>query len=125
MTSPTRLTLLSALLLLISAPALAAAEEVRITLSDYKITSTRTTFTQGVPYRFVVVNAVQREHEWVILPRGVTNTKKALLEVEEDDLKPGQTATRTFTFKKAGNFEFSCHIGRHYRKGMLLPIVVQ
>ncbi|AGY59483.1 cupredoxin domain-containing protein [Gloeobacter kilaueensis] len=99
--------------------------DVKITLGEYTVESSLTSFEKGVPYHFIIENAGQREHEWMIIPRSERDTKKALIEVEEDDLKPGATAVRDFTFKEAGEFEFACHVGRHYSKGMVLAITVK
>ncbi len=99
--------------------------DVTVTLSEYKFQSSLTTFSQGVPYRFIVMNAGRKEHEFAIMPKGVSDTSKALVEVDEDDLPPNTTVTRTFTFNQTGDFEFACHVGHHYEKGMVLPIVVQ
>jgi uncharacterized cupredoxin-like copper-binding protein len=100
----------------------AEPEEVKITLSDYKIAASKTSFELGKPYRFVIANAGNKEHEWLIAPRGVD---RPLIEVEEDELEPGMVARRDFTFKQAGAFEFSCHYRNHYRRGMKLPISVK
>jgi uncharacterized cupredoxin-like copper-binding protein len=122
---PIRLSsLLAAALALPGAAALAhpQPQEVKITLTDYKIASSVTTFEKGKPYRFVVTNTGKKDHEWLIAPRG---KDEPFIEVEEDELEPGKTATREFTFAQAGNFEFSCHYRNHYSKGMKLAITVK
>ncbi|BAU15805.1 hypothetical protein LEP3755_63700 (plasmid) [Leptolyngbya sp. NIES-3755] len=103
---------------------------VNITLApqaqgEYRIESSMTTFSKGVPYRFSIRNAGKKPHEFAIMPPGKTDTRLALLEIEEDELLPNSAATRDFTFSKAGDLEFACHFGNHYSKGMMLPITVR
>jgi uncharacterized cupredoxin-like copper-binding protein len=99
--------------------------EVQITLSEFKIESPQTSFTTGTPYRFVIKNEGTVSHDWAIMPRGETNTSRALVQVDDSQLPPGATVTREFTFTQAGDFEFACHVPGHYEAGMLLPITVQ
>jgi uncharacterized cupredoxin-like copper-binding protein len=99
--------------------------EVQLTLSEFKIDSPQTTFTTGTPYRFVIKNEGTISHDWAIMPRSETDESQALIKVDEDQLPPGATVTREFTFTQAGDFEFACHVPGHYEAGMLLPITVQ
>jgi len=99
--------------------------EVQIALSEFKIESTQTTFTVGTPYRFVIKNGGKTLQDWAVMPRGATDESQALIQVDEDELPPGATVTREFTFTQAGDFEFACHVAGHYEAGMLLPITVQ
>lgn len=99
--------------------------EVQITLSEFKIESSQTTFTTGTPYRFVIKNEGSVAHDWAIMPRGGTDTSQALVQVDEDELPPGATVTQEFTFTESGDWEFACHVPGHYEAGMLLPITVQ
>ncbi len=99
--------------------------EVQITLSEFKIESSQTTFASGTPYRFVIKNEGTISHDWAILPRGETDESQALIKVDEDQLPPGATVTREFTFTQTGDFEFACHVPGHYEAAMLLPIAVQ
>ncbi len=99
--------------------------EVQITLSEFRIDSSQTNFTTGMPYRFMIKNEGTVAHDWSIMPRGGTDESQALIKVDEDQLPPGATVTREFTFTQAGDFEFACHVPGHYEAGMLLPITVQ
>src|SRR5512135_2149041 len=47
------------------------SQQVRVTLSDNKITSSLTTFTIGKPYHFVVTNTGNVAHQFVIAPMGM------------------------------------------------------
>jgi uncharacterized cupredoxin-like copper-binding protein len=104
--------------------------EVRVILGrsqagEYAIESPITTFKMGVPYRFVIRNAGRKLHEFLILPRGNSDTRQALVAVEEDDLRPNSVVVRELTFSKSGNYEFACRYSNHYERGMVLPIVVK
>ncbi len=99
--------------------------EVQITLSEFKIDAPQTTFTTGTSYRFVIKNEGTISHDWAIMPRGETDASGALVQVDEEQLPPGATVSREFTFAQAGDFEFACHVPGHYEAGMLLPITVQ
>jgi uncharacterized cupredoxin-like copper-binding protein len=120
-----------AVALLVSACGSAGAQssgsstEVQINLSEFKIESPQTTFTTGMPYRFVIKNEGTISHDWAIMQRGEIDESQALIKVDKDQLPPGATVTREFTFTEAGDFEFACHVPGHYEAGMLLPITVQ
>lgn len=113
--------------------------EVKITLTDFGIESSRTSFEAGVPYHFVVTNKGAIEHE-IMLMAPLTEDqmsmnmdmeemdKMALAHVEADELQTGDTAEFDYTFTEpapAGTLEFSCHIAGHYEAGMKLPITVK
>lgn len=93
-------------------------------VGEYRIKSALTTFQAGIPYRFVVRSAGKKVHEFLIMPRGESDTRKALLAVEEEDLRPNNVVTRNLTFSQTGDYEVACRVGRHYEKGMVLPISV-
>ena len=59
------------------------------------------------------------------MPRGATDTTKALIAMSDNDLTPGATVSHDFIFSQAGNLEFACHLTRHYEAGMKLGIVVK
>jgi uncharacterized cupredoxin-like copper-binding protein len=101
--------------------------DVQITLTDFKVESSLTAFSVGVPYHFIITNKGSVAHELAIMaPTGDMST--ALLTVAEKDLQAGASKTADFTFTKAapdGTLEFACHITGHYEAGMHLPIVVK
>jgi uncharacterized cupredoxin-like copper-binding protein len=109
--------------------------QVQVTLTDFKIDSSLTTFSVGVPYHFVVTNKGAVNHEFVIMPpeQGVQGSETqlpstALAGILGKDLTPGATKTLDYTFTKAapaGSLEFACHLPGHYEAGMHTPIVVQ
>jgi uncharacterized cupredoxin-like copper-binding protein len=110
--------------------------EVKISVNEYKITSSLTTFKVGVTYHFVVTNNGTAVHElWIMPPPTVNMTadqvqalKGSALDGTGDSLTPGVTQTMTYQFLKAypaGTLEFACHLPGDYEAGMKLPIVVQ
>jgi len=109
------------------------ATTVTVTLTDFKIDSSLTSFSVGVPYHFVVTNKGAITHEFEIMPPGqAENTpdqlpKTALAGIKGNDLTPGTTKTLDYTFTQApaGGLEFACHMAGHYEAGMHLPITVK
>ncbi len=114
------------------------ATEVKVTLSEFKVDSSLTNFSVGVPYRFVVSNKGAIPHEVMVISTEVGKMasgammeemhEKALFEIEESELGPGATKTLEFTFTEpaaSGTLEFACYVPGHYEGGMKLPITVQ
>jgi uncharacterized cupredoxin-like copper-binding protein len=109
--------------------------QVQVTLTDFKIDSSLTTFSVGVPYHFVVTNKGAVAHEFAIMPpeQGTQGSdtqlpSTALAGILGKDLTPGATKTLDYTFTQAapaGSLEFACHLPGHYEAGMHTPIVVQ
>jgi uncharacterized cupredoxin-like copper-binding protein len=110
---------------------------VNVTLTEYKITASQTTFTTGVKYHFVVTNQGQGSHELMLMPpvngdMGMGSNmgdldKMALARVDESHLPPGANQSFDYTFTDpaaTGKLEFACHVGDHYEMGMRLPITV-
>jgi uncharacterized cupredoxin-like copper-binding protein len=104
--------------------------EVQITLSDYKIQSSLTTFTAGKPYYFVITNKGAVTHEFMIMPPGMGGHIKTLNKMSfaaVENIAAGETTTLKFTFERTASpqhLEFSCHYADHYARGMMLPVVV-
>ncbi len=107
--------------------------EVDVTLGDFTIQSSLTTFKAGVPYRFVIVNNSQHLHNFNINPpvdvAGSLDQAqaKALLTVDQGQLPIGGGTTLTYTFPASAvgqKLEMSCLIRRHYDSGMRLAITV-
>ena len=81
----------------------------------------------GETIRFVVTNAGQLHHEFII---GDTNEQEEHAEMmrkmpnmkHEDNntltLAPGETKTLLWEFEKGGEFEIACHVPGHYEAGM-------
>jgi len=105
---------------------------VTITLTEFKIASSLSTFKVGVPYHFVVTNAGTTTHELMIMPtaKGTASEDERdaseLFEISE--LDPGQSGTKDFTFTAAapaGVLEMACHVPGHYESNMRQAIIVQ
>jgi len=113
------------------------SNDVTITLTDFGIESSRTTFEVGVPYHFVVTNNGVINHEIMLMspmPDGELGMDMeemdamALAMIEEDELTPGTTMSFDYTFTEpapAGTLEFACHVEGHYDAGMKLAVTVK
>lgn len=108
--------------------------DVEISLTDFKIEPSQTTFQPNVSYHFVVSNKGTLAHEFRIMPpvSGQPTPdelqKQTLALISATDLTPGSTKTLDYTFTQAypsGLLEFACHTPGHYEAGMHIPITVQ
>ena len=106
---------------------------VNVTLADYTIDSSQTTFKAGVKYTFVITNAGHHAHNFNIAqPVSVAGSlgdaiMSALLSVDEDNFPVGAVVTKEYTFPDSAvgqQLEFSCLIKKHYEDGMKLAITV-
>jgi uncharacterized cupredoxin-like copper-binding protein len=97
---------------------------VTVTETEFKITSSLTTFTTGTPYHFTITNNGKLDHEWLIVPQGVKDASKALVGLQPDKLTPGATVTVDYTFTSPGSYEMVCLLPGHYDAGMHTPITV-
>lgn len=87
----------------------------------------------GEIVRFVVTNAGESEHEFVVgdlemqelaeeqAIEGMHGHVEAMASLA---LEPGETAEATLTFDEAGEFLFACHLTGHYDGGMVGTITV-
>ncbi len=98
------------------------SQEVRVTLSDNKITSSLTTFTTGKPYHFVVTNTGNVAYQFVMVPMGMGLGRMSTDEMHRvalfmyDSVAPGETRTFNYTFPSstAGpRFKFACGTQGH------------
>jgi uncharacterized cupredoxin-like copper-binding protein len=115
--------------------------QVKITVNEFGIESSVTSFEVGVPYHFVVTNEGSVNHEIMIMPPLITPTDQtgmgmdmgtldemALAMIPAEDLTPGATKSFDLTFAKPaaeGTLEFACHTPGHYEANMKLPITVK
>ncbi len=107
--------------------------EVDVTLQDYTIQSSLTTFKAGVPYKFIIINNGNHLHNFNISTpvekAGSVDAalSSALLSVTQDKLPLGGGTSVVYTFPASAvgqDLEFSCLIRLHYEKGMRLAITV-
>jgi uncharacterized cupredoxin-like copper-binding protein len=110
------------------------AVNVNVTLSDFKIESSLTTFSTGVHYHFIVANHGSVAHQALIMPPepGTISadqaTKMSVAGIGGSGINPGTTQSFDYIFTKAypaGQLEFACHLPGHYDAGMHLSIVVK
>ena len=108
-------------------------QQVEVTLSEYKIASSLTTFTQGTSYHFVVTNNGKMAHEFMIMPMGINMQGMSMDDMHKvalhmiDNVAPGETQTFDYTFASSmmgQSFEFACHLPGHYEAGMRLSMMV-
>ncbi|CUH98380.1 copper-binding protein [Leisingera aquaemixtae] len=89
-------------------------------------------FAKGETVKFVITNAGELEHEFVLdtAERNVHHKElMAKMEMEHDDpnsvrLDPGASGEVVWTFSNPGTFEFACLIPGHYESGMHGPVSV-
>jgi len=107
--------------------------DVQVTLTDFKVSSSMTTFSAGTPYHFVVKNEGKTAHEFMVMqPMAMGNMpmdqRDKMAYTFIDTLTPGETKSVDYTFSSSAagkNIEFSCHLSGHYEAGMKLPITVK
>lgn len=145
-------TALIALSLILSACGPKEPVTVEVTLTEFGIESSLSTFEAGQTYSFVITNEGALAHEFVIaepLMEGAEHDDSMgdsmeeeeaehnddmemsheglILEVEEDQLPAGATVTVVVTFPEDAPeeaVEFACHISGHYEGGMHSPITI-
>ena len=115
------------------------SNEVTVTLTDFGIESSVTTFEAGKTYQFTITNEGAIPHEFVIAEpvmegedhsentEGEMMHEGLVVEVEEDELQPGATVTVDVTFPDHADeeLEFACHIEGHYEAGMQSPLTLK
>lgn len=110
-----------------------STNQVNVSLSDFKIQSSQTTFTVGKTYHFTVTNSGQTNHELMIMPPMSGQMpmsqldQMALYHINASDLPPGASKSFDYTFPSSAvqkPLEFACHLPGHYEAGMHLPIAV-
>lgn len=89
-------------------------------------------FAKGETIKFMITNAGELEHEFVLdTPERNVHHKElmAKMDMEHDDpnsvrLDPGASGEIVWTFSNPGTFEFACLIPGHYESGMHGPVAV-
>jgi uncharacterized cupredoxin-like copper-binding protein len=110
------------------------SQSVQITENEYTITSSVSTFTAGVPYHFVVKNAGQTTHEFMIMPRDEGSMggmpmdhMDGMAMAKTGDINIGESKTMDYTFPdsaRGSHPHFVCYVNGHYDKGMKLAVNV-
>lgn len=111
----------------------AAVVEVKVTLSEFTIRASQTSFQAGQTYRFVVTNGGTIPHEFMVMPsiKGMDRMPMdelddvALAMIPADELSPGTTRTIDVRFgEPTDDLSFVCAVTGHVDAGMTLPVDV-
>jgi uncharacterized cupredoxin-like copper-binding protein len=112
----------------------AVRRSIEITMSDrMRFKPDRITVKQGETVRLVFRNQGRQLHEFVLGTRQELEEHAALMlkfpDMEHDEpymahVPPGKSGTITWTFNRAGDFDFACLVAGHYQAGMVGKITV-
>ncbi len=110
-----------------------ASVKVYVTLDEFKITSSLTSFKVGTRYFFVVKNIGDSLHEFFIMPdkpngsNYLVNGQYEGNAVQGQEIEPGKTLMVNYIFKTSSttHYEIACLMRGHYAAGMSHPIVVK
>lgn len=118
----------------IAGDAAAATRTVEIRMTDnMRFTPDLVEVKQGDTIRFVIANAGQLQHEFVIGTKKELDEHAAMMAkfpgMEHDEpymahVAPGKKGELVWTFNRAGEFDFACLIAGHYQAGMVGKIKV-
>jgi uncharacterized cupredoxin-like copper-binding protein len=104
---------------------------VRVTLSDWQITMSRTSIPAGQRVTFIVSNAGAVEHEMVLEPSGsddqpyeLTGVNGTEFESEVESIHPGSTVSVTWHLPGKGRYQLACHVPGHFERGMVSQFTV-
>src|SRR5260370_6203011 len=104
----------------------ASTKDVQITLTDYKIASSITTFSQDIPYHFTIINKGLQQHELMIVSP-IISDKMSMDDMDKiavahvSNVNSGDTTTLDYTFTQrypTGKLELACHTSDHYQRGI-------
>lgn len=111
----------------------ASAVTVKVTLDEFKITSSVTNFKVGTTYYFVVKNIGDTLHEFFIMPdkpngsNYLVNGEYTGSAVQGQEIEPGKTLMVNYVFQASNttHYEIACLMRGHYAAGMSRPIIVR
>ena len=95
-------------------PATGDARPVSVTLSDFRFTPRRMSFTVGETVEFDLIS-VDEAHDFTVKELGI----------EWDVFEVNETQTQRFTFTRAGEFKLVCTVPGHGVLGMVGTIIVE
>jgi hypothetical protein len=108
--------------------------DIIVVLKDTKIISTMTTFKPGLPYRIVLSNQGNKDHQFAVLSTSLnvaqmtaTQLQKAALAYVRD-VAPGKSAIIDFTFPVTAvgvSYEMASYPKSSSQGGVILPIAVK
>jgi plastocyanin/uncharacterized cupredoxin-like copper-binding protein len=116
-----------------SAPSAVAPKQVVVTLGDFFIRPSQTTFIANTPYHFVLHNRGIHNHDFLIMAPGSTDLQSMDLVYQQAisfvyNIAPQATETLDVTFHHiapSGTLEMSCHYSGQYEAGMHAGIVIK
>lgn len=112
----------------------AVTRTVAIDATDLKFNPTTVQVHVGDTIRFVIHNSGQVDHEFMLADAAAQaahdQEMAAMPEMKMDHpngvrLRPGETVSLIWTFTKAAQLQFACHVPGHYAAGMLGQLIVQ
>ena len=112
----------------------ATTRTVKIEASELKFAPATLTAKVGETVRFEITNSGKLDHEFMIgdVKEQVEHDKEmaSMPGMAMDDpngvsVAPGKTATLIWTFTKAGQLQYGCHVPGHYLAGMVGQLTVQ
>ena len=103
-----------------------AGGTVEVSLMEFAVITSATSFAVGQEYTFNVTNNGEFPHEFVIEAVGANREPLQAdgQSAEVTVLDPGASGTLTWTFAEPGLYQFACHIRTHYPQGMAVTIRV-
>lgn len=104
----------------------AAAGDINVTVTEYKLTADVATLKVGQEYTFQITNEGVAVHEFVLEKAGAKDEPIEMdgKEMEVEDIQPGSNATLTVTFTEAGSYQISCWVEGHFPAGMVFNLDV-
>lgn len=104
----------------------AAAGDINVTVTEYKLTADVATLKVGQEYTFQITNEGVSVHEFVLEKAGAKDEpiKMDGKDMEVEDIQPGSTGTLTVTFTEAGSYQISCWVEGHFPAGMVFNLDV-
>lgn len=118
-------------------PAVAAATNVNVILTEFKVASAETTIPAGQVTLHITNNgAIQHEllvfksnlapSQYPMADGGIAEDDPSIAKVSDgDNIDPGATQTRTVDLSTPGTYLFVCNIPGHFMAGMWQQITVQ
>jgi len=118
----------------IAAEAKAARRTIEVTMSDaMRFTPDKIDVRQGETVKFVITNEGKMLHEFVLGTKKELDEHAALMarfpNMEHSEpymahVPAGKSGQITWTFNRAGDFDFACLIAGHYQAGMVGKVKV-
>jgi uncharacterized cupredoxin-like copper-binding protein len=103
------------------------ATTLTVTLDEFSVRVSAHTVPVGTRVRFVVRNRGQLTHEAVLEPAGARNhpLRYAGRATEVEQVQGGGTKSAVWILSKPGDYQIACHVGDHYRRGMVTILHVR